>query len=253
MAKEKKLTVKHFYGEDLKTIGSNPDKLFPLYIQLTYNRKNTRIRSFSLNAAFEIAEFRFKRNPNNYENTLESLLDPKRLQYYIDHDIKIIAVLKKLFEDNFTQDFDLSFFTSDICKKLVVPIDFYIDSKLHELTFDYFLSKKNNAGVINLLIPYELGFIVRFLKAVEEINGKLFNDLFNKKLIKFYSRLFDFLFIQRFEPDVFYFVFDIYNDENLNSLLTIAKRNLEETDFEDFRKLLNEQLLGKIYQIFSEQ
>jgi hypothetical protein len=256
MAKEKKLTIKHFYGEDLKIIGSNPDKLFPLYIQLTYNRKNTRIKSFSLNTAFEITRYNLKVDPAYegkfdyaYETTINSMLQPKYIKYYIEHDIKIINILKKLFEDNFTRDFDLSFFTSDICKNLVVPIDFFIDLKLHSMTLDFFSSKKNT-GIINLLNPYRLGLIIPFIRSVEELNKKIYNDLMDRKLFSFYFRLSSYLIEQRKDPKVFYFVFDIYNQENLDSLLLIAKNDLND-DFEEFKETLINQLSGKIYQIFS--
>lgn len=85
---EKKITIKHYVNSDVKVDDSSDYTMYPVYVQVTYNRKNTKFRSnipysLSKNISYQIPIF-------------------DRISGYYDY-------YTKSCENNINNDFDSSF------------------------------------------------------------------------------------------------------------------------------------------------
>jgi len=257
MAKEKKLTIKHFYGEDLKKVNNKTDNLFPLYVQISYNRKTTRITSFSLSAARIITAVNLATTENKYgerDNLTKSVNllfegeEKSGYEGFIAHDKKIIQNLKSIYENHFSKEFDVSFFSSELCKNLTLPCDIFINEKLQDFITD-FLHERNLKVTERFVKMLEPPYVREFIHTISDNNPKLFEEILHNEVLRFFYFIKEVLNVQRMIGDnKFYFLFDALDNELLASIEESSKRVFDDPRFlADIKKHLAAHFLGEIY------
>ncbi len=115
---EKKISVKHFINMDVKGLQISGMPVYPIYFQLTYNRKNTRIRS---------------RIKPIYKHHLEEqfVIFDKDYKELIKRDIILIEQLVKKYGNEFKEKEVIEFLPSLYHHK-AIDLEYFIDWCLNE-------------------------------------------------------------------------------------------------------------------------
>jgi len=268
MAKEKKLTLKHFYGDDLKKVGKNAGNLFPMYMQVTYNRKSTKLKSFSVETVLHLHQMENKMRINDrfdrsspdlfeydykdHENKIIQNMIDVRPQMFIDEDERILNKLKQLYERNMVTDFDISFFTSDRCDSLKLPIDLYINNTLKNELINFFMDKRYG-HIVNIVRMLKDSHCDPYLISLSDLNLKLYHEILSKPKFYFLVYFPRILIKQRgyFKDKKFYHLFDVYDKTRIESVFSIAEEMLDESQLPFFKEIALEYAAGEIQGIFN--
>lgn len=252
---KKKITVKHFQNKKLRPWIANDIKYYPYYIQIVYNRSNTKIKSvlfdriFSLERSFHfpnnflLAKEMFSFDSQNID--LVPFIDPdhqlcKSLQEY---DLKIIKLtVEKLIQTNpeFTvRDFQEA---SQYYLKDVLPL---IEEQFFLKIFPYVEKNQliNYSPLQGIKLLYNLGHFKPALDLIEEILGEKRHEIKDVRLENLYHAYRNFSIIlqdrlnealieskivkqetRNYETgpgfEIFYCPYIIFNDPSFNEKLT---------------------------------
>ena len=176
----KKITVKHFLNKRidlrkkfLKEIGVDTegmDSLYPIYVQVTFNRKTTTLRSATQETCRDEEELQEYLEDEEDENLGEALLRERRfieyyLQNYYQHHLKhSLSYLEKLKNYESFEESDRDSYVNDTFDLDSAMVGFNLE--------DYELNK-----MIELALKKEIKDFARTL-LINEIKEKSGNDVF---------------------------------------------------------------------------
>ncbi|MBD8491089.1 hypothetical protein IFO69_20210 [Echinicola sp. CAU 1574] len=249
MAKEKKLSIKHFYGEDLKKIKKNPINLSPLYVQITYNRKPVKLKSFSWTASENLIRIE-ESSGVKLGIAVKSAILNNNISYdgHIKRDLWIINESKTLHDKFYSTEFDISFFSSEVFHKVITPCHEFVYQDIKDQLLDYFSKQGSSTSTVFVeSLPPKAVYL--FLSTMRENSSELFNDIIkHKDLDLLYSLSTSFEFHSSFN-DNFLFLFDIYNEQKINSLFPLSPKS----DKKNKRDKVFKMFEGKIEAIFQNK
>ena len=133
MPKDKKLTIQHYINENLKDRSG-------LYIKVTYNRKTTKIASYSEQYTLQSTQTK--------ANVKEEI---------ISNDLRIIHELKSYYENECSLDFDVSFLNvrgTTLTSMLVSPLLNHVGEVIHDETIDFM----ENEGLFSTATLYSQSY-----------------------------------------------------------------------------------------------
>lgn len=127
MAKDKKLTINHYHGENLIKISKNPDALFPLYVKVRYTSTKTFFKSISAKHYESLITYH-----GTFDTHLKKYYIESRIDALIKKDINLIFKVKMLYELLFKKPFDVKFLTSDDFKisLFAISANYWFELKL---------------------------------------------------------------------------------------------------------------------------
>ncbi|EKB47625.1 hypothetical protein B879_03784 [Cecembia lonarensis LW9] len=218
-----------------------------MYLLITYNRKNTKVKSYSLDVLdTTIKMYHGRKGMLNLDFFLNR--EDIDYEYLISEDINLLNQCKILYEKYSMNDFDLKFLSSPAFSHLSDSVDNFIMHELKELTIKFFNSKGYNktTNYLNILYPY---YFDNFIESIEEISPKSFKDLYSHELLKLYFLLPRLLFNQRMNnKSKFYFLTDCFNTSKVDSLFEV--NFLSDDERKSLKNLFIEQLSLEITSIF---
>lgn len=105
---EKKITVKHYLNTSIKEYDEIGDKIYPIYVQVTYNRKNTKFKSkipyCPHDTLFSTVIFD---NFNSYEEYFKSTTESD-FEKNLTRDLNLIKWLTNVYVNANPNNFDIS-------------------------------------------------------------------------------------------------------------------------------------------------
>ncbi len=250
MAKEKKLTIKHLYGKDLDKISPGGKKLFPVYVIVTFDRKNTKFKSPSLAVIHQL----FELDPELYPFDFSLLADylKNHIQNVISEDLRIIKTLKEVFKKfkGEEEEFDVIFYGNHRAQALLTPIDFHAYSILRSL-LSAFCSKVYLDETKKLIDGMNQRDIFNLVFSLQELNPALFQEILKNEELQFFINLIKNLQFQRAEERKFFYLIDIYDSFLLDSLSDALKSTYSGKTKKEIKELIFKVLDSKIIQIIA--
>ena len=217
--KQKKITVKFFLNEAVEPVtGEGRQKYYPLYVQVTYNRKNMQFKSkyseyyrsleevkpgllqfeekvikkmITYEVAEEKGDYDMKGLKDKYEIYSTSILEA--LENYLKPKLRL-AVLKTKSELAHTLNFHDNHATASLlyqaARKLFTDFDIYLSEKLKEELEAYHHYQKGERPVLTYRFPTVIEWMDGSYKS--EVGKKIMTPLKNKpQLIKELKTLID--------------------------------------------------------------
>jgi hypothetical protein len=247
MAKEKKLTVKGVFGDDLKLIKKNTENLSALYLLIIYNRKNTKVKSYTLS----IYEYLLYKNYTEIDDKYLINNLKNHYKYLIEEDINLLTTCKSLYEKYSMKEFDIKFLSSEAFSYLSLPVDVFIRGKLQDLSVSFFDPKKfpKTIELISLLDPA----IVEYqIESLSETSPKLFEKMISNEIFSLYYWLPRLLATQRERNKYqFFYLTDCLDENKLNSLFHVDFLKSNERAF--YKGLTLELFQAEINNIFQNR
>lgn len=142
MKREKKINIRHYLNTRLKPTIFQGEKHYPVYTQVTYDRRNTQFHSlFSLTLSYGITKEDFK---EAFEDKKHGFLNEEIIEY--DNLIKeIVRFESKALKDRFTLkgfSYRLDFYKGELLKELeqycILKLNDFVRSNINETKLEAF-------------------------------------------------------------------------------------------------------------------
>ena len=105
---EKKITVKHYLNTSIKEYDEIGNKIYPVYVQVTYKRKNTKFKSKIPYCLYDTAlSTVIFDNSNSYEKYFNSTIDSD-FEKALTRDLNLIKWLVNVYVEANPDNFDIS-------------------------------------------------------------------------------------------------------------------------------------------------